>query len=111
LFFGPDIDWRCLAHLIWQRVREDLGVVWIVAGIAAIGACRFVATLQEDNQVRPILAAYGWIFVAGSLTWGIRRRLPSLPMGLHRRGDLPRRGRPCILSYREHLGSATPLMA
>ncbi|GIU86472.1 MAG: hypothetical protein KatS3mg009_0987 [Acidimicrobiia bacterium] len=31
----------------------------------------FVATLQEDANFGRVLAAYGGIFVAGSLAWGI----------------------------------------
>lgn len=59
------------AWLIWQGVREHRGVAWIGAGIAALAAYGFVATLQEDNHFGRILAAYGGIFVAGSLAWGI----------------------------------------
>jgi small multidrug resistance family-3 protein len=57
--------------LIWQGVREHRGVAWIGAGIAALGAYGFVATLQEDAEFGRILAAYGGIFVAGSLAWGM----------------------------------------
>jgi small multidrug resistance family-3 protein len=59
------------AWLVWQGVREDRGIAWICAGVAALGAYGFVATLQEDNNFGRILAAYGGIFVAGSLAWGI----------------------------------------
>lgn len=58
------------AWLIWQGVREHRGVAWIGAGIAALGAYGFVATLQPDANFGRILAAYGGIFVAGSLVWG-----------------------------------------
>lgn len=59
------------AWLIWQGVREHRGVAFIGAGIAALGAYGFVATLQEDADFGRILAAYGGIFVAGSLAWGM----------------------------------------
>ena len=59
------------AWLIWQGAREHRGVAWIGAGIAALAAYGFVATLQEDGNFGRILAAYGGIFVAGSLAWGI----------------------------------------
>lgn len=59
------------AWLIWQGVREHRGVAWIGAGIAALAAYGFVATLQEDANFGRILAAYGGIFVAGSLGWGV----------------------------------------
>ncbi len=58
------------AWLIWQGVREHRDVVWIGAGITALAAYGFVATLQPDANFGRILAAYGGIFVAGSLAWG-----------------------------------------
>ncbi|MFA5564673.1 MAG: YnfA family protein [Acidimicrobiia bacterium] len=58
------------AWLIWQGIREDRGVAWIGAGVAALGTYGFVATLQDDANFGRILAAYGGIFVAGSLAWG-----------------------------------------
>ena len=59
------------AWLVWQGVREHRGIAWIGAGIAALGAYGFVATLQDDAHFGRILAAYGGIFVAGSLAWGV----------------------------------------
>ena len=37
----------------------------------ALGAYGFVATLQPDAHFGRILAAYGGVFVAGSLVWGM----------------------------------------
>lgn len=59
------------AWLVWQGVRDNRGVAFIGAGIAALAAYGFVATLQDDNNFGRILAAYGGIFVAGSLAWGM----------------------------------------
>lgn len=59
------------AWMIWQGAREHRGLAWIGAGIVALAAYGFVATLQEDANFGRILAAYGGIFVAGSLAWGI----------------------------------------
>ena len=59
------------AWLVWQGVREHRGVAWIGAGIIALGLYGFVATLQPDTNFGRILAAYGGIFVAGSLGWGV----------------------------------------
>jgi len=59
------------AWLVWQGVREHRGVVWIGAGIAALAAYGFVATFQDDPNFGRILAAYGGIFVVGSLAWGV----------------------------------------
>jgi small multidrug resistance family-3 protein len=59
------------AWLIWQGVREHRGLIWVGAGVAALGLYGIVATLQPDAHFGRILAAYGGIFVAGSLAWGV----------------------------------------
>jgi small multidrug resistance family-3 protein len=59
------------AWLVWQGVRERRGVAWVGFGIAALAAYGFVATLQPDAHFGRILAAYGGVFVAGSLAWGM----------------------------------------
>lgn len=59
------------AWLVWQGVREQRGLVWAGAGVIALGLYGFVATLQPDAQFGRILAAYGGVFVAGSLAWGM----------------------------------------
>ncbi|MEU9666664.1 YnfA family protein [Streptomyces bobili] len=59
------------AWLVWQGVREHRGRLWIGAGVMALGAYGFVATLQPDAHFGRILAAYGGVFVAGSLVWGM----------------------------------------
>jgi small multidrug resistance family-3 protein len=59
------------AWLVWQAVRE--GRAWWLAalGVVALGLYGFVASFQTDAQFGRILAAYGGIFVAGSLVWGV----------------------------------------
>jgi small multidrug resistance family-3 protein len=59
------------AWLIWQGVREHRGLLWVGCGIAALAAYGFVATLQDDPHFGRVLAAYGGVFVAGSLAWGV----------------------------------------
>ncbi|KQO03037.1 hypothetical protein ASF21_01470 [Arthrobacter sp. Leaf234] len=59
------------AWLIWQAVREGRPWWWAGLGIMALGAYGFVATLQPDPNFGRILAAYGGVFVAGSLAWGM----------------------------------------
>ena len=46
-------------------------MLWVLGGMVALGAYGFVATLQPDPNFGRILAAYGGIFVAGSLLWGV----------------------------------------
>ncbi|KGN31281.1 membrane protein [Knoellia sinensis KCTC 19936] len=59
------------AWLVWQGVREHKGWAWIGTGVIALGVYGFVATLQDDANFGRILAAYGGVFVAGSLAWGM----------------------------------------
>ncbi len=59
------------AWLVWQGVREQRGVAFIGLGIMALAVYGFVATFQPDAHFGRILAAYGGIFVAGSLAWGV----------------------------------------
>ncbi len=59
------------AWLVWQGVREHRGLLLAGAGVVALGAYGFVATLQPDPNFGRILAAYGGVFVAGSLAWAM----------------------------------------
>lgn len=59
------------AWLVWQGVREHRGLLWAGAGVIALGLYGFVATWQPDAHFGRILAAYGGVFVAGSLAWGM----------------------------------------
>ena len=59
------------AWLVWQGVREGRGIVFVGLGIMALAAYGFVATFQPDPNFGRILAAYGGVFVAGSLAWGV----------------------------------------
>jgi small multidrug resistance family-3 protein len=59
------------AWLVWQGVREHRGLLLVGGGVVALGAYGFVATLQPDPHFGRILAAYGGVFVAGSLGWGM----------------------------------------
>ncbi|WP_434742685.1 YnfA family protein [Micromonospora sp. SH-82] len=59
------------AWLVWQGFRENRGLWWIAGGLIALGAYGFVATFQPDPNFGRVLAAYGGVFVAGSLAWGV----------------------------------------
>lgn len=59
------------AWLVWQGVREDRGLLFVGAGIMALAAYGFVATFQSDPNFGRVLAAYGGVFVVGSLVWGV----------------------------------------
>jgi small multidrug resistance family-3 protein len=59
------------AWLIWKAVRDSSPWWWAGLGILVLGAYGFIATLQPDAHFGRILAAYGGVFVAGSLVWGM----------------------------------------
>ncbi|MFF8506476.1 YnfA family protein [Streptomyces sp. NPDC015492] len=59
------------AWLVWQGIREHKGWIWIGAGVVALGLYGVVATLQSDADFGRVLAAYGGIFVAGSIAWAM----------------------------------------
>ena len=58
------------AWLVWQGLREHRGWLWVGAGVIALGLYGAVATLQPDAEFGRILAAYGGVFIVGSLAWG-----------------------------------------
>src|SRR5215207_3959972 len=59
------------AWLIWQAVREDKAWWWAGLGVVALGFYGFVAAFQPDAHFGRVLAAYGGVFIAGSLVWGV----------------------------------------
>jgi small multidrug resistance family-3 protein len=59
------------AWLVWQAVREGRGWWLAAVGVIALGAYGFVAAFQPDAEFGRVLAAYGGVFVAGSLIWGV----------------------------------------
>ncbi|WP_084040496.1 YnfA family protein [Demequina sp. NBRC 110053] len=59
------------AWLVWQGIREQRGAIFVGLGVVALGLYGVIATFQPDPHFGRILAAYGGIFVAGSLAWGI----------------------------------------
>jgi small multidrug resistance family-3 protein len=59
------------AWLVWQGVREHRGLLWVGAGIIALGSYGFVAAFQPDPHFGRVLAAYGGVFIGGSLLWAM----------------------------------------
>ncbi len=57
--------------LIWQGFRENRGLLWLAAGVIALGFYGFVAALQPDANFGRVLAAYGGVFILGALLWGV----------------------------------------
>ena len=59
------------AYLMWQAVKEHRGPLFAVAGAVALTGYGAVAALQPDANFGRVLAAYGGVFIVGSLAWGM----------------------------------------
>ena len=59
--------YRLSSALAWPLLAPWATLV----GVIALGLYGFVATLQPDAHFGRILAAYGGVFIAGSLAWGL----------------------------------------
>src|SRR5580698_7677462 len=78
-------------YLVWQWWRNHLSWYHGLAGAALLLAYGIVPTYQPQNFGR-VYAAYGGVFVALSILWGLKDR-PHPPRSLRsgRRRLLPRR--------------------
>jgi small multidrug resistance family-3 protein len=59
------------AYLIWIGLREGKGPIAVLAGAIALAAYGLVAAQQSSHEFGRVLAAYGGVFVVGSLLWGM----------------------------------------
>ncbi len=59
------------AWLVWRGLRDGRGVLWIAGGILALGGYGLIAALQPQPQFGRVLAAYGGVFIVGSLAWAM----------------------------------------
>jgi len=59
------------AYLIWTGLRAGKGPAAVVAGITALAIYGLLATQQPSSEFGRVLAAYGGVFVVGSLLWAV----------------------------------------
>ena len=59
------------AYLVWIGIKEDRGALLVLLGVVALGLYGVIAALQLDANFGRVLAAYGGVFIVGSLVWGI----------------------------------------
>lgn len=59
------------AYLVWIGIKEDRGLIVVLLGVLALGLYGVVAAFQPDANFGRVLAAYGGVFIVGSLVWGI----------------------------------------
>jgi small multidrug resistance family-3 protein len=59
------------AYLMWQAIKDDRGLLFALAGAVALTGYGAIAALQPDAHFGRVLAAYGGVFIVGSLLWGM----------------------------------------
>lgn len=59
------------AWLVWQGIKEHRGWVFVGIGVVSLGLYGVVAAFQPDAHFGRVLAAYGGVFIVGSLLWGM----------------------------------------
>lgn len=59
------------AWLVWQGVKEHRGWVLVGLGVICLGLYGVVAAFQPASDFGRVLAAYGGVFIVGSLAWGM----------------------------------------
>lgn len=57
-------------YLVWRWLRED-AAIWVgLVGALVLVLYGVIPTLQEESRFGRVYAAYGGVFVIGSLLWG-----------------------------------------
>jgi small multidrug resistance family-3 protein len=59
------------AYLMWQAIKDHRGVLFALAGATALVGYGAIAALHPDTHFGRVLAAYGGVFIVGSLVWGV----------------------------------------
>jgi small multidrug resistance family-3 protein len=59
------------AYLVWIGLREHKGELYVALGAIALAIYGVVATFQPSHEFGRVLAAYGGVFIVGSLLWGV----------------------------------------
>lgn len=59
------------AYLVWVAIKEHKGVGFIALGAMALTAYGVIAAFQPSHEFGRVLAAYGGVFIVGSLLWGV----------------------------------------
>jgi small multidrug resistance family-3 protein len=59
------------AYLVWIGLREHKGALFVALGALSLVLYGVVATFQPSHEFGRVLAAYGGVFIIGSLLWGV----------------------------------------
>lgn len=58
-------------YLVWGWMRERKPILWALLGALILATYGMVAALQPISEFGRVYAAYGGIFIAMALAWGI----------------------------------------
>ena len=58
-------------YLVWGWMRDHKPLAWALAGALILAAYGVVAALQPISEFGRVYAAYGGVFIALSVVWGV----------------------------------------
>lgn len=58
-------------YLVWGWMREHKPLAWVLLGALILAAYGVVAALQPIPEFGRVYAAYGGVFIALALAWGV----------------------------------------
>ena len=94
LFFAAAVAEIGGAYLVWLGIKEDKGLALVALGAMALTLYGVLAAFQPSHEFGRVLAAYGGVFIVGSLLWGVVvRRISPGSCGHPGRAGLPDRRR------------------
>jgi small multidrug resistance family-3 protein len=59
------------AYLVWVGIKDHRGIAFVALGAMALTAYGVIAAFQPSAEFGRVLAAYGGVFIVGSLLWGV----------------------------------------
>ncbi|MBA2637838.1 MAG: YnfA family protein [Solirubrobacterales bacterium] len=59
------------AYLVWIGLRDGRGAWVAILGGLLLAVYGVIASLQPADEFGRVLAAYGGVFIVGSLAWGV----------------------------------------
>ncbi len=59
------------AYLVWIAVKDGRGLLIGALGVMGLSLYGVVAAFQPSHEFGRVLAAYGGVFIVGSMAWGM----------------------------------------
>ena len=56
---------------VWQGIRGNRSWLWAGGGFLVLALYGLIVTFQGESSFGRIMAAYGGLFIAGALVWGM----------------------------------------